>query len=153
MAKYAPDWSKVNRFIYKTFGSEKQTKITNRHFLVANSECFHILQLSKIPNLHFSIFSTSSKIISIFRKRNCSNDALMSREVGDIDLLFNVPDFYDRVSSTGSEDKPVLNFVVIFFHLPNATQPTGWNCVQQIPMSSSADLTCEKTQFGWQFEN
>lgn len=74
---------------------------------VIKHQSLQILQLSQIPYLYFSVLRSSCQIIAIFRKRNCSYEVLVSRELRDINLFFYVPNFHNCIFSTRSENQPI----------------------------------------------
>ena len=60
------------------------------------------------PAVHTSQSSRNIyKSLTVFRESNTSDGSLMSREVSDVDPLFQIPDFDHRVLCPSTKDKTV----------------------------------------------
>lgn len=74
---------------------------------VIKLDCLKVLQLSQIPQLNAGIICSGGQVVTVLREGDGRNGTGMTREVGHIALLLQIPDLNLRVHGARTEDQTI----------------------------------------------
>lgn len=86
---------------------------------VIKLDCLKVLQLSQIPQLNAGIICSGGQVVTVLREGDGRNGTGMTRKVGHIALLLQIPDLNLRVHGARTEDQTIR-----------------WNCAVVSPTSA-----------------